>query len=123
MRSARRRSRPDSAESVFAPGDPPQYVRARPDLHHHVLLHQVETHGDQGHAEHQVHGAQDEAQLDALQRAGAGNGAVVRAQDLAAGHEVTEPDGAQRYEAEVRPVEELPFFPLGEQHRATGYVP
>lgn len=108
----------DRPSSVFTPSDSSEYVRARADLHHHVLLHQVKAHGDQGHAQHQVHGAQYEAELDALDgvRPGAGPGGV------AARHEVAEPYGAQRYETEVRPVEELPVFPFGEQHGATGYV-
>lgn len=108
------------SRSVFTPSDPSQNVRARPDLHHHVLLHQVETHGDQRHAEHQVHGAQYEAELDAFYGTGPGAAGVGH---VAAGHEVAEPDGAQRYETEIRAVEELPVFPFGKQHGTSGYVP
>lgn len=114
--------------SVFTPSDPPEYVRARPDLHHHVLLHQVEAHGDQSHAQHQVHGTQYEAELHALDGTlpHLAGGAVVlvlrRIGGLAARHEVTEPDGAQRYETEIRPVEKRPLFPFGEQDRSAGNV-
>lgn len=106
--------------SIFTSSNPSQYVRARPDLHHHVLLHQIETHGDQCHAEHQVHGAQNEAELDAFYGTGPG---TTRVGHVAAGYEVTEPDGAQRYETEIRSVEELPIFPFRKQHGTTGYVP
>lgn len=119
--------------SVFTPADPPNDVCARPDFHHNVLLHQVETHGDQSHAQHQVHGTQYEAQLDngtgaaavTGTRTGTGAGARTdaRAGDAVARHEVAEPDGAQRYEAEVRPVKELPGLPFGEQYGASGNVP
>lgn len=98
-------------------------------------MHQVETHGNQGHAQHQVHGTQYEAQLDdgtgagtvtgtrtgagieACTETGAGTG------DAVSRHEVTKPDGAQRYEAKVRPVEELPGLPFGEQYGSSGYIP
>jgi len=82
-------------------------------------LHQVEAHGDQGHAEHQVHGTQNEAELDAFN----GIRLVPVLGDVFAGHEVAEPDGAQRYETEVRRVEEFPFLPFGKQHGAAGYEP
>lgn len=98
-------------------------------------MHEVETHGDQGHAQHQIHGTQYEAQLDD----GAGASAVTGtrantsigactdtgagASDAVARHEVAEPNGAQRYEAEVGPVEKLPGLPFGEQYGASGYVP
>lgn len=47
-------------------------------------LHEIETHGDQGHAQHEIHGAEDEAQLEPL---------LCRV-DFVAGNEVTETDGA-----------------------------
>lgn len=118
-RGKRRNPDPLKFLSIFAPRDPSQYVRARPDLHHHVLLHQIEAHGDQRHAQHQIHGTQYETQLDALDRTGTSS----RTGDVAAWHEITEPDGAQRYKTEVRPVEELPVFPFGKQYCTSGYVP
>lgn len=63
-------------------------------------LHEIEAHGNQGHAQHEVHGAEDEAQLEPL---------LCRV-DLVAGNEVTETDGAQRDEAEVGAVQELPIL-------------
>lgn len=83
------------------------------------MLHQIETHGDQGHAQHQVHGTQYEAELDAFYRIRL----VPVLGDVFARHEVTEPDGAQRYETEVGRVEEFPLLPFGEQHGASGYEP
>lgn len=98
-------------------------------------MHQVEAHGDQGHAQHQVHGTQYEAQFDDGSGAGAITGTRTStsigactdtgagASDAVARHEVAESNGAQRYEAEVGPVEKLPGLPFGEQYGASGYVP
>jgi len=73
---------------------------ARAELVDHLLLHQVEAHGDDGHPQHQVHGAEDETH--------------VRRVDLTAGHDVAKADGAQRDEAEVGAVQEVPVLVLGE---------
>lgn len=66
----------------------------------HLLLHQVEAHGDDGHPQHQVHGAEDEIHVQLLGR-----------ENLVAGHDVAEADGAQRDEAEVGAVQEAPVLP------------
>lgn len=78
----------------------------------HLLLHQVEAHGDESHAEHQVHGTEDETQLNFL-----------AADHSLARNDVSEPNRAEAYEAEVRAVQEVPSLPFGEQDRAEANVP
>lgn len=80
-----------------------------PALGHHLLLDERERHGDQHQAEQQVAAARDQLQLAVLR---------VGALERLAGHQVAEPDGGQRDEAEVRAVDERPSFPGGEHGRA-----
>jgi len=84
-----------------------------PALGHHLLLDQRERHGDQHQPEQQVAAARDHLQLAVLR---------VRALERFAGHQVAEPDGGQRDEAEVRAVDERPALPRGEHGRAHAYV-
>jgi hypothetical protein len=79
---------------------------------HNFLLHQVETHGYERHAQHQIHGAEDEAQLDLL----ALNDALTR-------NDVSETNRAQADEAEIGTVQEVPAFPLREQDSTETDVP
>lgn len=79
-------------------------VRGRPYFVYHFLLHQIETHRYQGHAQHEVHGADDEAHVQPS--------ALV---DLIARNYVPETDRAQRYETEIGTVQEVPRLPFGEQ--------
>jgi len=83
----------------------------RAELVDHLLLHQVEAHGDDGHAQHQVHGAENETHVQPLGRV-----------DLIAGDNVSEANGAQRDEAEVGAVQKVPVFPLGEKKGAATNV-
>lgn len=84
-----------------------------PALGHHLLLDQRERHGDQHQAEQQVTAARDQLQLAVLR---------VGALERLAGHQVAEPDGGQRDEAEVRAVDERPSLPGGEHSRAQANV-
>lgn len=85
---------------------------ARSHLVHDLFLHQVEAHGDQRHAEHQVHRAEDERQVKDF----------VGADYLVAGHKVAEPDSAEADETEVGAVEEVPIFPKGKEDGAAADV-
>jgi hypothetical protein len=85
---------------------------AAPHLVDHFLLHQVEAHGYERHAQHQIHGAEDEAELNLL------------ALDHSfARNDVSEPNRAEADEAEIRTVQEVPAFPFGEQDSAETDVP
>ena len=76
------------------------------------FLHQIEAHGDQGHADDEVHGTEDEGQFDAG-----------RAVDLVAGHQIAKARRAQTDEAKVRAVQVVPVrFPLLEQDRSADDV-
>jgi hypothetical protein len=85
---------------------------AGPHLMDHFLLHQVETHGDESHAKHQVHGTEDEAELNLL-----------TTDNSFSRHDVSKPNRAEAYEAEVRTVQEVPVLPLGEQDSTETNVP
>lgn len=67
----------------------------------HFLLHEVEAHGYERHAEHQIHGAEDEAELDLLTL----DNSFTR-------NDVSKPNRAEADEAEVRTVQEVPAFPF-----------
>lgn len=82
------------------------------DVADDLLLDEVKAHGQQGDAEQQVQRAEPYAQL----------GVVALVHHPLGGHEVAEPDGGERYEAEVRGVREFPVFPALEQERAHDYV-
>lgn len=76
------------------------------------LLHQIETHGDESHADDEVHGAKNERQFNAG-----------RAVYLVAGHQVSEARRAQTDETEIGAVQVVPIgFPLLEQDRAADHV-
>lgn len=76
------------------------------------FLHQIETHGDQGHADDEVHGAKDERQLDAR-----------RAVDLVAGYQISKARRTQTDETEIRAVQIVPVgLPLLEQNRTADNV-
>jgi hypothetical protein len=77
---------------------------AGPHLVDHFLLHQVEAHGDKSHAQHQVHGAEDEAELY-----------LMTADHSFARNNVSKTNCTEAYEAEVRTVQEVPLLPFGEQ--------
>lgn len=61
-----------------------------------TYLHEVETHGDQGHAEHEVDRAEHETELEDV---------LVEVHalpvDLVTRYQIPKADGAQRYETEV----------------------
>jgi hypothetical protein len=78
----------------------------------HFLLHQVEAHGYERHAEHQVHGAEDEAQIDLLSL-----------DNSFAWNDVSKPNRAEADETEVRAVQEVPAFPFGEEDSTETNVP
>jgi hypothetical protein len=78
----------------------------------HFLLHQVEAHGYERHAEHQVHGAEDEAEIDLL-----------ALDNSFTWNDVSKPNRAEADEAEVGTVQEVPAFPFGEQDGAETNVP
>lgn len=79
---------------------------------HYFLLHQVEAHGNKSHAKHQVHGAEDETDVDLL------------ALDHSfSWNDVSKPNRAEADEAKVRTVKEVPAFPLREQDRTETNVP
>lgn len=81
-----------------------------PEAGHHLLLDEVERHGDGGEAEHEVNDARDE--LD-----------VALFEHLGAGHEIAEADRGQRDEAEVGAVQVRPLFPSGKHDRPEANVP
>lgn len=68
---------------------------------YHFLLHQVETHRDQCHTQHQIHGAYDEADIQ-----------TATLVDLITWHYIPETDRTQRYETKVGAVEEVPRLPF-----------
>ena len=71
-----------------------------------LVLHEGEAHGQDGHAEHDVDGAQEQLGLS------------LRVLEVGAGHDVAEADGGERDEAEVGGLQPVPAFPQPEQHRA-----
>ena len=62
--------------------------------------------------EHQVHGAEDEGQIEAL-------GSV----DFVTGHDVAETYGRQGDEAEIRAVQHVPVLPFGKQDGSAPNIP
>ena len=76
---------------------------ARPHLVNHFLLHQVEAHCYKRHAQHQVHGAEDETDVDFLTL----DHSFPR-------NYVSKPNCAEADEAKVGTVQEVPTFPLRE---------
>lgn len=78
------------------------------DVADDFLLDEVEAHGQQRDAEQQVQRTEPYAQI----------GVFALVDHPLGGHEVAEPDGGQRDEAEVRRVRELPILPAPEQERA-----
>ena len=76
---------------------------ARPHLVNHFLLHQVEAHCYKCHAQHQVHGAEDETDVDFLTL----DHSFPR-------NYVSKPNCAEADEAKVGTVQEVPTFPLRE---------
>jgi len=77
-------------------------------LHVHVLLHEIVAHGYQTHAQQQIHKVDDELGLAAL-----GGVAGTPAWD-----QIAHADLAERRDAEVSTVQEVPALPLGEHDRA-----
>jgi len=82
------------------------------DVADDLLLDEVKAHGQQGDAKQQVQRAEPYAQL----------GVVALVHHPLGGHKIAEPDGGERYEAEVRRVRKLPVFPALEQERSHDYV-
>lgn len=75
-------------------------------------LHQIETHRNQSHSQHQVHRAKYETKIKHFSFV-----------YLVARHDVTKAYRAQGYETEIGPVQELPVFPSREQKGAPADVP
>lgn len=78
----------------------------------YFLLHEVEAHRYERHAEHQIHGAKDEAKLDLL-----------TLDNSFSRNDVSKPNRAEADEAEVGAVQEVPAFPFGEQDSTETDVP
>ena len=95
--------------SIFA--DAAEDLATAPHLGDDLLLHKIEAHGNKGHADDQIHGAKNKAELDAT-------GTVERV----AGHVVTESSRAQRNETKVGALEEVPILPLTEEHGTTAHI-
>ena len=76
-----------------------------------LFLHEIKAHGDEGHADDQVHGAEDEAQLD-----------TGRTVERIARHQIAQTGRAQTDETEIGTVQKVPFFPLTEQHGPAAHV-
>lgn len=70
-------------------------------------LHEVEAHGNEGHAEHQVHGTQHEAYIDGTPIGTGTIGSVPR-------NNISETNRAQRNEAKITTIQEIPTFIFGE---------
>lgn len=70
------------------------------------FLCEVEAHGHEGHAKEDVEGAEDELRVD---------GPELSVLVGVTRHEVTESNGHERDEAEVRPVQVVPTLPPREQ--------
>ena len=85
---------------------------AGPHLVNNLLLHKVEAHCYQRHAQHQVHGAEDETDINflALDHSFSWN-------------YVSKPNRTEADEAKVGTVQEVPTFPLREQDGSKTNVP
>lgn len=116
---------PSSVKRVSAPvyghGPQPYVLEAQTDVHFQiphpdldVFAHQVEAHGNDAHAQQQVHELDDQ-----LHRMVSLGGGVL---DGAHRHEVLDADLAQAGDAEKRAVQHRPLFERGERHRAGGHV-
>ena len=80
------------------------------ELGRHLLLHEREAHGQDGHAEDRVDCADDEAQVDE------------RVTEVASRGHIAEADGAERDEAEVRGLQHVPALPVLEKDGAANDV-
>lgn len=81
-------------------------------LNFHLFAHQVVAHGNDAHAEQEIHKIDDQLRLFP----------ALGVQYICTGHEITEANFAQTRHAEIQRIEVAPFFPLRKHDCAGGDV-